>query len=177
MIDFNQKKSADFVSMPVAALGEIGFSSQGMHVLVIPSHVADLFYGLGHQRVVCTLMGKIVLHAALIKHADLGFAVYVNKRILQTLGLVLGQQVPFSLEVDTNPDQFPMPDELAEALNQDEEAKKAFEALTAGARRGFMHWVGQVKSMDKKIERALKVVSQLKMGVNAVHKMQRSKDA
>jgi hypothetical protein len=173
---FSQKKSADFASLPIAALGEIGFSNQGMHILLIPDHVADLFYGRGQQRVVCTLMGKVVLHAALIKHGDLGFAVYVNKRVLQTLGLVMGQKVPFSMDEDTNPDQFPMPEELAVALDQDEEAKKAFESLTAGARRGFMHWVGQVKSIDKKIERALKVVSQVKMGVTAVHKMQRIKD-
>lgn len=176
MNGFSQKKSADVASMPVAALGEIGFSSQGMHILVIPDHVANLFYDCGQHRVVCTLMGKVVLHAALIKHADVGFAVYVNKRILKTLGLVIGQKVPFSMEVDMNPDQFPMPEELAVALEQDEVAKKAFEALTAGARRGFMHWVGQVKSMEKRIERALKVVSQVKMGVTAVHKMQRIKD-
>lgn len=58
-----------------------------------------------------------------------------------------------------------MPEEFKEVLNSDQEADEIFHSLTEGNQRGLIYLVSQVKSSDKKIERALKIVARIKNGV------------
>ncbi len=60
-----------------------------------------------------------------------------------------------------------MPEELAEVLRTDPEAEVVFNRLTPGNKRGLMALVNMVKSVDKKIERALLIAEKIRRGVHS----------
>ncbi len=78
-----------------------------------------------------------------------------------------GSKVTASFSIDDTTYQFDMPEELNEVLETDPHAKEIFHALTKGNQRGLIYLVSQVKSTGKKIERALKIVSQMKKGITS----------
>ena len=69
--------------------------------------------------------------------------------------------------MDNTDYQFAIPQELEEVLNTDDEANQIFNSLTEGNQRGLMYLVSQVKSVDKRIERALKISERLKNGITS----------
>ena len=54
-----------------------------------------------------------------------------------------------------------------QVLDTDVEAHRIFHSLTAGNQRGLIYLVSQVKSGDKKVDRALKIVEKIKKGVTS----------
>jgi len=60
-----------------------------------------------------------------------------------------------------------MPEELKEILETDPEASEIFHSLTSGNQRGLLYLVAQVKTSDKKIERALKIADRIKIGITS----------
>ena len=65
------------------------------------------------------------------------------------------------LEADKSKYGAPMPEELAEVLNQDPEGKRMFHALTGGKQRSLIYWVASVKDVDKRIQLALVMMKHL----------------
>lgn len=55
-----------------------------------------------------------------------------------------------------------MPEELEALLEQDLNGARLFEALSAGKQRYIIHYVSGVKSSQKKIDRAIKLINNLK---------------
>jgi uncharacterized protein YdeI (YjbR/CyaY-like superfamily) len=54
-----------------------------------------------------------------------------------------------------------------EVLASDPEADRVFHSLTEGNQRGLMYLVTQVKSSDKRIDRALKIADKIKQGITS----------
>jgi uncharacterized protein YdeI (YjbR/CyaY-like superfamily) len=54
-----------------------------------------------------------------------------------------------------------------EVLKTDTEAESIFKGLTDGNKRGLIYLVTQVKSIDKRIERSLKIAERLKLGIKS----------
>lgn len=96
-----------------------------------------------------------------------GYFVNIGQAICKKLKIKEGSTVTAALSVDSSEYQFEMPEELEEVLNTDEEANQIFNSLTAGNQRGLIYLVMQVKSPDKKIERALKIAARLKSGITS----------
>ena len=145
----------------------IGKLYGSMHYLHVPANVADGFLANGHKRLVCTINGAVTFHCALQPKKELGHFVYLNKKIMKQLGLQEGATVEATFVEDTSTYQFDMPESLKEVLDTDPEADKIFHALTPGNQRGLIHLVGAVKSVDKQIERALKIATSLKAGITS----------
>jgi len=138
-----------------------------MHYLELsPALVKRLTIG-GNKRVICTLTGTIRLHAAVMKTKEGMYYVMIGSKYLRQLQLVAGKQVKATFTIDTSELQFPMPEELAEVLRTDPEAEVVFNRLTPGNKRGLMALVNMVKSVDKKIERALLIAEKIKRGVHS----------
>jgi uncharacterized protein YdeI (YjbR/CyaY-like superfamily) len=93
--------------------------------------------------------------------------IVISSKVCKQLGISAGSKLQIHLEVDTAEYQFSMPMELQEVLDSDPEAATAFEALTDGKKRGIMHLVALVKSVDKRIERALLITHKIKMGITS----------
>lgn len=92
----------------------------------------------------------------------------VNKKICDKLGLVEGQEVDVHLEKDRTEYGMPMPDELREVLNQDEEGSKLFHALTPGKQRNLIYIGSNVKNPNIRLRRAIVIVNHLKMQAGAI---------
>jgi hypothetical protein len=130
----------------------------------VPGAVANTLIGAGDsKRVVCVLNEKIEYQCALLPHGDGTFVITVNKKIQTKLGLKYGVRVNVSLRKDESEYGLPMPEELAELLAQDEEGDRLFHALTPGKLRTLLYMVGQPKSSDIRLHRALVVVEHLKV--------------
>lgn len=129
--------------------------------IVVPQEIVDHFLNDGGQRVVCTLNGKESFQCALMP-ADGKRFININKKLRDKLGLVLGEPVTASLSKDTSEYGLPMPDEFREMLNQDPVGDRLFHELTPGKQRNLLYIAGGVKSIDKRIERAIVIVEHLK---------------
>jgi Bacteriocin-protection, YdeI or OmpD-Associated len=138
-----------------------------MHYLELsPAQVKKLTID-GNKRVICTLAGTIRLHAAVMKTKEGMYYVMIGSKYLRQLQLSVGKQVKATFIIDKSELQFPMPEELAEVLRTDPDAEVVFNRLTPGNKRGLMALVNMVKSMDKRIERALLIAEKIKKGVHS----------
>lgn len=135
----------------------------GCH-FAVPQFVVGALISKGDdRRIVCVLNDKTEFQCALIPRGDGTFLVTVNKKLRDKLGLHIGMKVSVSLRKDESKYGLPMPEELAELLTQDEEGNHLFHALTPGKQRTLLYIVGQPKSSDARLHRAIAVVEHLKM--------------
>jgi antitoxin component of MazEF toxin-antitoxin module len=137
-----------------------------MHAIPVAATVAAAFLKTGTRRVICTINDKHSLHAALMTRKEQGdYYIYMGKAVLKKTGLTIGATVTVQLAPDNSEYQFDMPEELAEVLNTDSDAHAIFHALTPGRQRGLIHLVAMLKTVDKRIERALKIADKIKAGI------------
>ena len=73
-----------------------------------------------------------------------------------------GDKVTVELRRDNTKYGLPMPEELQEVLNQDDEGNRLFEALTNGRQRTILYYVAKAKDVDRRIHAALVIVEHLK---------------
>ena len=139
----------------------------GMRYLLLPPDKGEQLRSAGHKRVLVTAQGSLTFHAALLFRKEHGYFVYISADKMRKLNLNEGDSVPIEVVPDTSKYQFEMPEVLQEVFDQDPEAFKVFQALTPGNQRGLMYLVTAVKSVDKQIERALKISEGLKIGVHS----------
>lgn len=133
----------------------------GAH-FIVPEVIARVFITGNDRRVVCILNEKVEYQCALLSKGDGSFLITVNKKTRDKLGLKPGSKVHASLRKDESEYGLPMPEELEELLKQDVEGNRLFHALTPGKLRTLLYIVGQPKSSDVRLRRALVIVEHLK---------------
>ncbi|MEO1051401.1 MAG: YdeI/OmpD-associated family protein [Bacteroidota bacterium] len=138
----------------------------GMHYLRIPQN-SDLGDLKSEKRVLCNLNSEIEFHCAVMTKKEGYYFIYIGTKILHKLKLKLGDEIHFELKKDNSEFQFDYPEELEEVFRTDKQAKDKFDSLTDGNKRGLIYIVNQVKSVDKKIERSLKIAEKLKCGITS----------
>ena len=132
------------------------------HHFKVPAAIAKAYIGKD-RRVVCTLNGSLEFQCALMPHGDGSFFINLNKEIRDKLGLKIGSALDVHLRKDESEFGLPMPEELQELLNQDEEGNRFFQALTPGKKRNLLYIVGSAKNQDSRIGKAVVVVEHLKL--------------
>ena len=100
-----------------------------------------------------------------------GHYINLGQTTCRKLQIKAGDTLIAQFEIDNSPMQFEMPEALQAVLDTDPEAQKIFEQLTPGNQRGLAYLVNQVKSTDKQVDRALKVVEQIKSGTTSPKKI------
>lgn len=139
----------------------------GMHYMMLNEQtVADLTKN-GNKRILCKINDQVEFHCAIMPKKEGGHFINIGSTICKKLKIKEGSKVKAVFSLDNSEYQFEMPEELKEVLNSDPEADHIFHALTEGNQRGLIYLVTQVKSSDKKIERALKIVERIKDGVTS----------
>lgn len=128
----------------------------------VPRFVAEKLMNGKSRRVVCTLNESVEYQCALLPHGNGSFVITVNKKLRDTLNLTFGTMVQVSLRKDKSKYGLPMPDELKELLKQDKEGHRLIHSLTAGRQRTLLYIVGQAKTPDSRIARAVVIVRHLK---------------
>lgn len=147
------------------------FGTGYMHYIELNSKDVQRLTAGGNKRVLCRLNNELNIHAALMKTKEGMYYVLLAAKYLKQLQLTINSKVTVALEIDTTELQFNLPEEFAEVLATDTEAKEVFDRLTAGNKRGLIALVNLVKSSNKKIERALLIAEKLKAGVTSPQKV------
>jgi len=81
---------------------------------------------------------------------------------MKKLGVELGDTVTVHLEKDTSKYGMDVPEEFDELLRQDDHARQRFEALSMGLQRAVIYVVAQLKSSQKRIDKSLFLMENLK---------------
>ena len=131
----------------------------------VPEAVARPFVEAGVSRVVALLNEEYPLHCALVSRGEWGYSLYFGKNHRDASGYEPGMELRVQMTADESQYGLPMPAELAELLAIDEEADEVFHSLTPGRQRSAIHLVSQAKREETRINRALRIVENLKLGV------------
>lgn len=79
-------------------------------------------------------------------------------------GVAAGDELDVSVERDTAPRELTVPSDLAEALDADGEARRAFDGLSVSRRQSFVVNVEGAKTAATRERRIAKAVSALREG-------------
>jgi hypothetical protein len=136
-----------------------------MHYIMLDDKTVAALTKNNNKRVICTLNNVTTLHCALMHKKEGGHFIAIGAAICKKLKIKAGATVSASFIIDTTKYQFEMPEELQEVLDTDPMAQKIFTSLTPGNQRGLIYLVSMVKSVDKRIERALLIAQKIKAGI------------
>lgn len=131
------------------------------HFFEVPAAQVKAIGGFG-TRVVVSVGRKLKFQAAVQGAGGGKGSIWLNKSRLAALGASDGARMKISLEVDKSEYGMEMPEELEELLKQDEEGARRFRALTKGKQRNILYYVSGVKDPDKRLDRAIFLLTNLK---------------
>ncbi len=117
------------------------------------------------KRVICVVNG-IVFHAAIMNNKLLGNYIMVGSKTMKQLNVTISNYLVPILQTDDTSLRFVESKILDAVLETDELGKAKFNALTNGKKRAIIALIHQVISEPKQIERALRIVANLKCGIN-----------
>ncbi|MEZ5174282.1 MAG: YdeI/OmpD-associated family protein [Bacteroidia bacterium] len=124
------------------------------HYIAVPEHIALSMAEKFPHRVFCTIR-NVEFPAAIIKHGAEGFVIQMGLQTLKKFAGSYGEVVEVKLIKDTTEHGYPLSEEFAELLSQDEEGRDAWESLNPGAKRSFLYYLSTGKSVDTRIKRGL----------------------
>lgn len=128
----------------------------------VSKKIAEKFIDGNDRRIVCTLNKTETFQAALMPSGKGDFFILVNKKLRDKLKVKDMDEILVELEKDTSEFGLPMPEEFAELLEQDEEGKEYFMALTDGKKRTLLYIIGKPKGADLRIRNGIAVLGHLK---------------
>ncbi|GAB5417734.1 MAG: hypothetical protein Crog4KO_25170 [Crocinitomicaceae bacterium] len=117
---------------------------------------------LYNQRFEITLNDSITWKAGSVSLGDKLAYITVSKARMKKLQVDAGDTVSVQLKKDTSKYGMDVPEEFEEFLRQDEYAKNRFESLTMGLQRAVIYVVAQVKSSQKRIDKTVFLMDNLK---------------
>lgn len=132
------------------------------HYLDIPASIVKKSGWTGKQRFVCTVNKDLTWKCGLVAHGAGKAYILLNKKLMQTGKFNVGQEVNVILKKDTSKYGMDVPAELKEIFAQDPIAKERFDGLAPGKRRYIIYYVNQVKSENLRVERAVRLINNLK---------------
>jgi hypothetical protein len=118
--------------------------------------------GKFNQRVVISFPNSLSWQGGVVALGEGKGYITISKARMKTLDLHEGDKVSFSLTKDTNEYGHELPIEFQEVLIQDPEARERFHAMAPGKQRTVIYYINQVKNSDKRIERSLEYMENLK---------------
>jgi hypothetical protein len=110
----------------------------------------------------CTVNKDLSFQAGMVALGNGNAYITLNAARMKKLGVKFGDTVTVELQPDSSKYGMDIPEELAELLKQDEEGKRRFKMLPPGKQRYIIYYVGQVKSSQLRVERAVKLITNLK---------------
>ena len=134
----------------------------GMHYLEVPAEVVQQLGGTFKLRLRCTVNQSLTFQCGLVALGGGSGYISLNARRMKELGVRNGSQVQVSLCKDESKYGVEVPAELAELLEQDAEGNLRFQQLTPGRQRYIMQYVASVKSSQLRIDRAIRLIENLK---------------
>ena len=140
-------------------------SRGGSHYFPIPEKVALQILEDFGKRIVCASKGRNSLHCALLRSNDLGYYIMLGKKSRELIQVEFGDELEVVISKDESQYQALVPEELQVVLDTDPEGLEKFEQLTDGKKRSIIHYISTAKQSDTRVNRALKLIERIKMGV------------
>ena len=135
----------------------------GEFYMIVPDEVAVQFVtGRRPERVRCLLNGRINFQCAIRPRGGGGFYINIGAPIRREGHLLPGQKLFASIQKDDSEYGRDLPEELQELLAIDEDGNRLFQQLLTGHQRGIIHYVAGAKSIQIRIDRAIKMIDRLK---------------
>jgi len=133
-----------------------------VNYLLIPKSVVHEFGGISKTRLFCEVNKKIKFQCGMMPLNNGQAYITLNKQRMKELGLKTGDFAKVTLQVDSSKYGMEISDELKEILKQDPEGNERFHKLSPGKQRNIIFYVDSVKSSQLKIDRAIKLLTNLK---------------
>lgn len=138
-----------------------------LHHIVIHADILDTFVTKNtkskyNQRFKITLNDTISWQAGSTSLGDETAYITVSKARMKELDVHLNDEVEVELEIDNSKYGFDVPEEFSAVLEQDDHARTLFEGMSMGKQRAIIYIVLQLKSSDKRIEKTLFLMENLK---------------
>jgi len=139
-----------------------------MHHITISNEVLKSFWtaedegSLYNQRFHITINDTITWQAGTMASGNNNAYIVFSKARMKKLDARLNDEVKVELKRDFSKYGFDVPEEFTEVLNQDPEGKERFDSLRMGVQRAIIYLVIQLKSSEKKIEKSIFFLENLK---------------
>ena len=134
----------------------------GVHYVEVPASVVKKLGGLNKQRLLCSINKHPKFQCGMMALGEGRGYITVSKKKLNQFSIALGDVIKVILEPDNSEFGMEVPEELIEIFAQDPEAEKRFMSISPGKQRNIIYYVSGVKNSDLRIERALKLINNLK---------------
>jgi hypothetical protein len=139
-----------------------------MHHVVVTDEILKSFWtkedtgSLYNQRFHISLNGQISWQGGSVSLGNNTAYIALSKARMKELDVHLGDQVSVELKRDFSKYGFDVPEEFTEVLEQDDEGRERFESLRMGIQRAIIYLVIHINSSDKKIEKSIFFLENLK---------------
>lgn len=134
----------------------------GVHYVEIPATIVKKLGGLNKHRWLCSINSLSKFQCGMMGLGEGKGYITLSKKKLKEFSIALGDSIRVTLEPDHSEFGMEVPEELIEIFAQDPEAEKRFMNISGGKQRNIIYYVAGVKNSDKRIERALKLLNNLK---------------
>lgn len=125
-------------------------------------HEKDEKGSLYNKRFKITLNDSVSWQGGSVSLGNNSAYITVSIARMKQAGTNPGETVKVTLERDDSKYGFEVPEEFEEALRQDDEARKRFLSLSMGKQRAIIYIVIQLKSSEKRIDKSLFFMENLK---------------
>ncbi len=145
----------------------------GTHGIVIPAEEAGSFLENGHSRVALKAFFKgneISFHGKLHQRNN-KVLISFGKRYQKELGVTTSDFFELQIIEDNTDYGVDMPEEFSAVLETDYEAFQRFKLLTDGKKRSLIYFIIRVKDTQKRVDKALMICENLKMGVTDLKRL------
>lgn len=126
----------------------------------VPKRIVVDYKKMGIDRFIAHI-GDHQQHSAILSAGNDQYFIIMNQKNCKKLGLQVGDKVSLTLTPDESEYGMPMPEELQESLEIEENAWQYFQDLTPGKQRALIHQVNSAKRQETRIRRALGIAAHL----------------
>ncbi|QNJ98469.1 YdeI/OmpD-associated family protein [Constantimarinum furrinae] len=140
---------------------------EGSHGVVIPDTIAQPFVDNHHKRVMLISYfeyNAFKFHGALHKVKG-RFMISFGKRYQKELGIYPTDYFELQLFEDTSKYGVEMPEEFQAVLDSDPEAAEVFDSFSDGKKRSLIYYVLRFKNSQTRIDKALIISENIKIGI------------
>ncbi len=129
--------------------------------ITVPKEMVIKIGGIG-TRLLCSINDSPPFHCGMVAKGEGTAYITVSKARQREFGISFDEELHISLTLDHSKYGASISEELEALLEQDRAGALLFEKLNPSQQRYIIHYVGGVKSSQKKIERAILLINNLK---------------
>ncbi len=138
-----------------------------MHYIIVTNDILDQFLEENdnsryNQRFLVTINDQVKWQGGTVSLGNDSAYITLSNARMKALDVHLNDEVSVSLEKDKSEYGFEVPEEFEAVIAQDSEGNKRFLSLSKGKRRAIIYLIVQIKSSEKRIDKSLYFIENLK---------------